>query len=149
MLTDANGDYLPNNTKLTLTISGTLDYPGAPVVEKSVDITVDTQAPELMASQLMEDEGKTYLVMQFQDNVSVAAVVFYNVVNGEPVILPALADDAQAQEDENGNLVWVQAYDLEQLTSELGDTFYFAIGDYAGNETDAYRVSIPGDETQP
>ena len=149
MLTDANGDYLPNNTKLTLTISGTLDYPGAPVVEKSVDITVDTQAPELMASQLMEDEGKTYLVMQFQDNVSVAAVVFYNVVNGEPVVLPALADDAQAQEDENGNLVWVQAYDLEQLTSELGDTFYFAIGDYAGNETDAYRVSIPGDETQP
>ena len=41
MLTDANGDYLPNNTKLTLTISGMLDYPGAPVVEKSVDITVD------------------------------------------------------------------------------------------------------------
>lgn len=148
-LTGADGEYLPNNTKLTLTISGILDYPGAPKVEKSVDITVDTQKPELMASQLMEDKGKTYLVMQFQDNVSVAAVVFYNVVNGEPVILPALADDAQAQEDENGNLVWVQAYDLEQLTAKLGDTFYFAIGDYAGNETDAYRVSIPGDETQP
>ena len=79
--------------------------------------------------------------------MSVAAVVFYNVVNGKPVILPELADDAQAQEDENGNLVWVQAYDLERLTSELGDTFYCAIGDYAGNETDAYRVSIPGDET--
>lgn len=149
MLTDANGDYLPNNTKLTLTISGTLDYPGAPVVEKSVDITVDTQAPELLDSRLVEQDGMTLLVLEFQDNVSVAAVVFYNVVNGETVILPALADDAQAQEDENGNLVWVQAYDLERLTSELGDTFYFAIGDYAGNETDAYRVSIPGDETQP
>lgn len=147
MLTDANGDYLPNNTKLTLTISGMLDYPGAPVVEKSVDITVDTQAPELLDSRLVEQDGMTLLVLEFQDNVSVAAVVFYNVVNGEPVILPALADDAQAQEDENGNLVWVQAYDLERLTSELGDTFYFAIGDYAGNETDAYRVSIPGDET--
>ena len=149
MLTDANGDYLPNNTKLTLTISGMLDYPGAPVVEKSVDITVDTQAPELLDSRLVEQDGMTLLVLEFQDNVSVAAVVFYNVVNGETVILPALADDAQAQEDENGNLVWVQAYDLERLTSELGDTFYFAIGDYAGNETDAYRVSIPGDETQP
>lgn len=147
MLTDANGDYLPNNTKLTLTISGTLDYPGAPVVEKSVDITVDTQAPELLDSRLVEQDGMTLLVLEFQDNVSVAAVVFYNVVNGEPVILPELADDAQAQEDENGNLVWVQAYDLERLTSKLGDTFYCAIGDYAGNETDAYRVSIPGDET--
>ncbi|HIQ76028.1 MAG TPA: S8 family serine peptidase [Candidatus Faecousia excrementipullorum] len=147
MLTDANGDYLPNNTKLTLTISGMLDYPGAPVVEKSVDITVDTEAPEVLGAQLQVIEGKTYLVMQFQDNVSVAAVIFLSRDGSKMIAAPA--DDAQAQVDEDGNLVWVQAYDLEQLTEEVGESFLFALSDYAMNETDLYQVTLQGDETQP
>ena len=145
MLTDANGDYLPNNTKLTLTISGKLDYPGAPVVEKSVDITVDTEAPEVLGAQLQVIEGKTYLVMQFQDNVSVAAVIFLSRDGSKMIAAPA--DDAQAQVDEDGNLVWVQAYDLEQLTEEVGESFLFALSDYAMNETDLYQVTLQGDET--
>lgn len=147
MLTDANGDYLPNNTKLTLTISGMLDYPGAPVVEKSVDITVDTEAPEVLGAQLQVIEGKTYLVMQFQDNVSVAAEIFLSRDGSKMIAAPA--DDAQAQVDEDGNLVWVQAYDLEQLTEEVGESFLFALSDYAMNETDLYQVTLQGDETQP
>ena len=146
-LTGADGEYLPNNTKLTLTISGMLDYPGAPMVEKSVDITVDTEAPEVLGAQLQVIEGKTYLVMQFQDNVSVAAVIFLSRDGSKMIAAPA--DDAQAQVDEDGNLVWVQAYDLEQLTEEVGESFLFALSDYAMNETDLYQVTLQGDETQP
>ena len=144
-LTDADGEYLANNTKLTLTISGKLDYPGAPEVEKSVDITVDTQAPELLDAEIIEQDGQTYLVLAFQDNVSVAAVIFTNSDYSNMISVPA--DDADAQVDENGNLVWVQAYDMDTLTAALGDSFVVALGDYACNEN-YYTVSAQS-ETQP
>ena len=142
MLTDANGDYLPNNTKLTLTISGTLDYPGAPVVEKSVDITVDTQAPELLAAEVIEQDGQTYLALMFRDNVSVAAVILGNEDLSQIYgMLPA--DDAEAEVQEDGSLQWTQVYNV----TGLGDSFTVALGDYACNES--YYTVTDQSETQP
>ena len=142
MLTDANGDYLPNNTKLTLTISGMLDYPGAPVVEKSVDITVDTQAPELLAAEIIEQDGQTYLALMFQDNVSVAAVILGNEDLSQIYgMLPA--DDAEAEIQEDGSLQWTQVYKV----TGLGDSFTVALGDYACNES--YYTVTDQSETQP
>ena len=142
MLTDANGDYLPNNTKLTLTISGMLDYPGAPVVEKSVDITVDTQAPELLAAEVIEQDGQTYLALMFQDNVSVAAVILGNEDLSQVYgMLPA--DDAEAEVQEDGSLQWTQVYKV----TGLGDSFTVALGDYACNES--YYTLSGQSETQP
>ncbi len=142
MLTDANGDYLPNNTKLTLTISGMLDYPGAPMVEKSVDITVDTQAPELLGAQIVEQDGETYLALMFQDNVSVAAVILGNEDLSQIYgMLPA--DDAEAQVQEDGSLQWTQVYKV----TGLGDSFTVALGDYACNES--YYTVTDQSETQP
>lgn len=142
MLTDANGDYLPNNTKLTLTISGMLDYPGAPVVEKSVDITVDTQAPELLAAEIIEQDGQTYLALMFQDNVSVAAVILGNEDLSQVYgMLPA--DDAEAEIQEDGSLQWTQVYKV----TGLGDSFTVALGDYACNES--YYTVTDQSETQP
>lgn len=142
MLTDANGDYLPNNTELTLTISGKLDYPGAPMVEKSVDITVDTQAPELLGAQIVEQDGETYLALMFQDNVSVAAVILGNEDLSQIYgMLPA--DDAEAQVQEDGSLQWTQVYKV----TGLGDSFTVALGDYACNES--YYTVTDQSETQP
>ena len=142
MLTDANGDYLPNNTELTLTISGMLDYPGAPMVEKSVDITVDTQAPELLGAQIVEQDGQTYLALMFQDNVSVAAVILGNEDLSQVYgMLPA--DDAEAEVQEDGSLQWTQVYNV----TGLGDAFTVALGDYACNES--YYTVTDQSETQP
>ena len=141
-LTDENGEYLPNNTELTLTISGKLDYPGAPVVEKSVDITVDTQAPELLAAEVIEQDGQTYLALMFQDNVSVAAVILGNEDLSQVYgMLPA--DDAEAQVQEDGSLQWTQVYKV----TGLGDSFTVALGDYACNES--YYTLSGQSETQP
>ena len=141
-LTGADGEYLPNNTKLTLTISGMLDYPGAPVVEKSVDITVDTQAPELLAAEVIEQDGQTYLALMFQDNVSVAAVILGNEDLSQIYgMLPA--DDAEAQVQEDGSLQWTQVYKV----TGLGDSFTVALGDYACNES--YYTVTDQSETQP
>ena len=141
-LTDENEEYLPNNTELTLTISGKLDYPGAPVVEKSVDITVDTQAPELLAAEVIEQDGQTYLALMFQDNVSVAAVILGNEDLSQVYgMLPA--DDAEAQVQEDGSLQWTQVYNV----TGLGDSFTVALGDYAVNES--YYTVTDQSETQP
>ena len=141
-LTDENGEYLPNNTELTLTISGKLDYPGAPVVEKSVDITVDTQAPELLAAEVIEQDGQTYLALMFRDNVSVAAVILGNEDLSQVYgMLPA--DDAEAQVQEDGSLQWTQVYKV----TGLGDSFTVALGDYACNES--YYTVTDQSETQP
>lgn len=137
-LTDADGEYLANNTKLTLTISGKLDYPGAPEVEKSVDITVDTQAPELLAAEIIEQDGQTYLGLMFQDNVSVAAVILGNE-NLSQIYGMLPADDAEARVTEDGGLVWTQFYNV----TGLGDSFGIALGDYAVNESN-YRVTPEG-----
>ena len=141
-LTDENGEYLPNNTELTLTISGKLDYPGAPVVEKSVDITVDTQAPELLAAEVIEQDGQTYLALMFRDNVSVAAVILGNEDLSQVYgMLPA--DDAEAEVQEDGSLQWTQVYNV----TGLGDSFTVALGDYAVNES--YYTVTDQPETQP
>lgn len=141
-LTDENEEYLPNNTELTLTISGKLDYPGAPVVEKSVDITVDTQAPELLAAEVIEQDGQTYLALMFRDNVSVAAVILGNEDLSQIYgMLPA--DDAEAEVQEDGSLQWTQVYNV----TGLGDSFTVALGDYACNES--YYTVTDQSETQP
>lgn len=131
-LTDTSGNTLPNNTKLTLDIAATLDYAGAQPTHKSVDITVDTAAPELLSAQSSTGtNGERLLTLTFQDNVSVAAVFLcdYDLTT---VYAVYGADDAEATVDENGNLVWTQTYDVTDLG--LGDQFGIGLGDYAANE---------------
>lgn len=138
-LTDAQGQPLPNNTKVRLTLSATLDFPGAASQTKSVDFTVDTQAPELRDSRLSTgDNGQRQLTLTFSDNLSVAAVNFLDSTTGK-VLAQYGADDAQATRDEQGNLVWTQTYDV----SQLGDQFSVVLGDYAMNLSQ-YAVDTTG-----
>ena len=139
-LTDAEGNTLPNNTNVTLTISATLDYEGAQPSEKSVNFTVDTTAPELLDTQLTQEGGKSILTLTFSDNVSVAGVSFCNS-QVTSVYSQQGVDDAQATVDENGNLVWTETYDV----TGMGDHFTVVLGDYAMNES-YYRISAPGND---
>ena len=127
--TDAQGQPLPNNTKVALTISATLDYPGAQPQTKTVELTVDTAAPELVSAQASTGEnGQRQLTLTFRDNLAVAGVTFVDNHTGKPLAQHG-ADDAQATRDEQGNLVWTQTYDV----SQLGDHFTLVLGDYAMN----------------
>lgn len=139
-LTDAQGNTLPNNTNVTLTISATLDYPDSPVQEKSASFTVDTSAPELLDTQITQENGKSLLTLTFSDNVSVAGVNFCNskVTN---IYAQYAADDAQATVDENGNRVWTETYDV----TGMGDHFTLVLGDYALNES-YYSIKVPGND---
>lgn len=128
-LTDAQGQPLPNNTKVRLTLSARLDFPGAASQTKSVDFTVDTQAPTLLSSSLnTADNGQKLLTLTFSDNLSVAGVNFVDISTGQPLVQYG-ADDSLATQDEHGNLVWTQTYDV----SQLGDRFVLILGDYAMN----------------
>ena len=104
LLTDAEGNTLPNNTNVTLAISATLDYPNSPVEEKSVSFTVDTTAPELLGTELTQEDGKSLLTLTFSDNLSVAGINFCNS-NVTNIYAQYAADDTQATVDENGNRV--------------------------------------------
>lgn len=127
--TDAQGQPLPNNTKVNLTIAATLDFPGAQPQSKTVELTVDTSAPELVSAQASTGEnGQRQLTLTFRDNLSVAGVSFLDSVSGK-VLEQHGADDAQATRDEQGNRVWTQTYDV----SKLGDHFAVVLGDYAMN----------------
>ena len=139
-LTDAQGNTLPNNTNVTLTISATLDYPDSPVQEKSASFTVDTSAPELLGTELTQEDGKSLLTLTFSDNLSVAGINFCNS-NVTNIYAQYAADDAQATVDENGNRVWKQTYDV----TGMGDHFTLVLGDYALNES-YYSIKVPGND---
>ena len=139
-LTDAEGNTLPNNTNVTVTISATLDYPNSPVEEKSVSFTVDTTAPELLGTELTQEDGKSLLTLTFSDNLSVAGINFCNS-NVTNIYAQYAADDAQATVDENGNRVWKQTYDV----TGMGDHFTLVLGDYALNES-YYSIKVPGND---
>ena len=104
---------------------------------KTVELTVDTAAPELVSAQASTGEnGQRQLTLTFRDNLSVAGVTFVDNHTGKPLAQHG-ADDAQATRDEQGNLVWTQTYDVSQLgdhfTLVLGDHFTLVLGDYAMN----------------
>lgn len=114
---------------MNLTIAATLDFPGAQPQSKTVELTVDTSAPELVSAQASTGEGgQRQLTLTFRDNLSVAGVSFLDNHSGK-VLAQHGADDAQATRDEQGNLVWTQTYDV----SQMGDHFTVVLGDYAMN----------------
>ena len=128
--TDTQGKPLPNNTKVTLAIAATLDFPGAQPQYKMVDVTVDTAAPELVGDPQIStgEKGERLLTLTFRDNLSVAGVSFLDSQTGK-VLAQYGADDAAANREPSGDLVWTQSYDV----SGLGEHLTLVLGDYAWN----------------
>lgn len=143
-LTDENGDALPNNTRLTLSVAGAIDYAGARSDVWETGLTVDTEAPGLLDAQILHDVNadRYYAELTFKDNLSVAGVNFLNS-SGTVLYGQYLAPDEEAEADGDGNLVWTARYDI----TGLGDHFMLVLGDYALNES-YYELKAPGNDIE-
>ena len=139
--TDANGKALPNNTKLNLTISATGDYDvhtenlnGDSLV---IPITVDTQAPELLALNSVPTADGNFLELTISENVNLADVFVMNPSNTRILVENPFAAD-------NGD----GTYTMELDVTGLGNEFLVILCDYGANES-AYNVSFSGDDNLP
>ncbi|SHK24509.1 lactocepin [Anaerocolumna jejuensis DSM 15929] len=90
---DAKGAPLPNNSVVTLTVNGELDYSaheqnnaGSQLV---FPITIDTEKPALTAARSTEDS----LLLSVKDNQYVAAAILYNKANEENPLGVFLVDE--------------------------------------------------------
>ena len=140
-LTDANGKYLPNDTKLNLVIAATGDY-DAHTEDLTGDslvfpITVDTQAPELLAVNPVSDAQGNYLELTMSENVNIADVFVMNTTNTR-----ILAEYPFAQNNGDGT------FTMKLDVTGLGTEFLLILADYGANES-AYEITFEGDDNLP
>ena len=123
--TGADGKVLPNGTEVLLTIDAYVDYGTGGDHSIQIPITIDTQAPELVAVyEAPQNEDVNYLFIELSDNANPAAVVLMN-----PTGTRILAQGYSFQEMENGT--YVVGFDI----TDLGTEFMVALCDYACNES--------------
>ncbi len=98
---DSKGAPLPNNSIVTFTVNGELDYSNHSQnntrSQLTFPITIDTQNPSLLAVNSTEDS----ISLSVQDNQYVAAVMLYNKADEEnsPAVF-LLDEDSKGQETE-------------------------------------------------
>ena len=138
---DANGKYLPNDTKLNLTIAATGDYDvhtedltGDSIV---IPITIDTQAPELLAVEPVSEAEGNYLELTISENVNLADVFVMNTTNTR-----ILAENPYAENNGDGT------FTMKLDVTGLGTEFLVILADYGANES-AYTVTFEGDDNLP
>lgn len=141
-LTDAEGNVLPNNTKLTLSIKAELDYDkhesNNTFDEIQVPIMVDLTAPELLDAKIAqsEDGSRYYLQLLFDDNHAIAGVSFLTK-SGTIVLGQYLVEDHAVEGEE------YVTYDI----TGYGDEFMVVLGDYAFNES-TYMIEAEGNDPE-
>ena len=121
--TDANGEYLPNNTQVLLTISGEVDYADGGDHSIQIPITVDTQAPKLRYDAQYTYKGNQ-LVLWVTENVALADVFIMN-----KSMTQTWAEQPEFTEIYDG------LYQVKIDVSGLGKEFVVVLCDYAGNES--------------
>ena len=139
--TDANGKALPSGTKLNLTIAATADYDvhtedlnGDSIV---IPLTVDTQAPELLAVNPVSDADGNYLELTVSEAVNLADVFVMNTSNTR-----ILAENPFGVNNGDGT------YTVKLDVTGLGSEFLVILCDYGANES-AYNVTFSGDDNLP
>lgn len=132
--TDAEGNVLPNDTVVYLTVSAKLDDGDDEVDERLViPVTIDVEAPEIHSADLEQDADGTWkLRLEVSDNQYIAAVMPISVSTGVPYEYRTLEDYVPS----------------ETATVEIDVTgydavFQVAVADYACNET-YYTVTLGG-----
>lgn len=137
---DAEGNDLKNNDVILLDIAATGAYEGAHTEHWSVPVTIDLEAPQLLAAQLVTDEnGRNLLYLAFRDNLSCSVVGLLNS-NGQQIYgMTGLNDVA---EDENGYQNYTVGFDITGLTGKL----MIILSDYAINES-YYGINLGGEGT--
>jgi len=130
---DAEGNDLENNDVIQLKISATGAYEGAHTDSWSVPITIDLEAPQMLAAQRVVDEeaGRTYLYMAFRDNLACSVIGLLNS-NGQTIYGMAAPEMLNnVEEDAEGYRNYTVGFDITGLTGKL----MIILGDYALNES--------------
>ncbi len=136
--TDADGNYLPDGTELTLTLSAILtyedssdfgDYPDGtraePAQELSFPIYIDTTAPVLVGDPVESTEdGRNYMTFTFQEANPAAAVL----MNTSGSMTYGTYSDYNMIDNGDGT------YSVKTDVTGLGDNFVLALTDYGCNE---------------
>lgn len=139
-LIDPNtGAYLENNTKLTLSISASIDYPNAPVETMEVPITIDTEAPTLLSARLLKsaDGLEKILRLSFKDNLSVSAITLVDTLGTKVLGQYATPDEDAVSAD------GYMTYDMDIDVSKITGKVMLILGDYAFNES-YYGLNMGG-----
>ena len=135
---DANGNDLPNNTKLLLELEATGAYEGATPDIWAVPITVDLEAPTLLgASRITDAEGNVTLELTFKDNLSASVVALMNMDGSQIYYMEPVAD---VTPDEDGYQNYTASFDITGIEGKL----MVVLGDYALNES-YYGINAGGE----
>ncbi len=139
--TDANGNLLKNNTRLTMTVAGTGDY-DAHIEDLtgdswSIPIVIDTQAPELVDVQEIATAEGNFLELTVRENVSLADTFIMNATNTR-----ILAEEPNAVDNGDGT------YTVTMDVTGMGNEFLFIGCDYGANEG-AYLITFTADDNLP
>ena len=138
--TDLDGKTLANNTHLMLQVEAVGDFEGATADMWQVPVTIDLEAPKLLQAEKVTDEdGKIWLELTFQDNLSVAAVAVMNSNGQETYYMEGTVDE---EPDENGYRNYTARYDITDLKGKL----MLVLADYALNEA-YYGINVAGEGT--
>ena len=140
---DVDGQPLENNDVIQLDITATGAYEGATPETWSVPITIDLEAPELLAAQVfMLEDGTKLLGLAFRDNLASSVVGLLNS-NGQTVygmVAPESFEDIE--EDEEGYRNYTAYFNITGLTGKL----MLILSDYAVNEA-YYGINLGGEGT--
>ena len=122
--TDADGKTLPNDTKLLLTIEGTVDYGDGGDHVLEIPITIDTVGPQVIsATEKTGENGEHLLVVEAKDNVNLAYAALMNATGTR-----YLDTASEFTTNENGNL------EMVFNVTDLGTEFQIVLCDFAANE---------------
>ena len=137
---DAEGNDLKNNDVILLDIAATGAYEGAHTEHWSVPVTIDLEAPQLLAATRSTGEnGESLLTLSFRDNLSCSVVGLLNS-NGQEIYKMTGIEDVA--EDENGYQNYAVDFDITGLTGKL----MVILSDYAVNES-YYGINLGGEGT--
>lgn len=132
--TDANGEPLPSGTKLTLTISGTVDYEGSEEQYMAeIPITVDTEGAKIIGEPVeFTEDGKNYVQITVEED-ALAAVFLYNPAGTQ--MLNAAYDVLNFTRNEDGT------YTVILDVTGYGNDLLLYLCDYGANEV-AYELTF-------
>lgn len=136
--TDAEGNVLPNNTKVLMQIEATGAYEGATATSMEVPITIDLEAPQVTAAKKVIDlnTGKTTLELTFRDNLA-CSMIGLLTSSGKVIEIQGVAD---VEADENGYQNYTASFDITDVTGKV----VLMVDDYAMN-TASFTFNMGGE----
>ena len=150
LLTDSEGNPLPNNTRILLTLTAAPEYNVAkdgtvsglgPGAMWTTPFTIDEEAPVVHSIQFAGDatQGEKLLAVEAQDNQYIAAINILNDTGNSTLKRFAPAEQTEA------NQRFVTNLDVSQIKR---DVVMISVVDYAGNAS-VYQVELGNGTDEP